>query len=57
MTWYRPGWSTTPSCDLCSIADLGTDPKGAVRFSIGYCNTVQDIDRALEVMEAISTRR
>lgn len=34
-------------------ADLGTDTNGAVRFSPGRFNTNEDIDRALEAMEAI----
>ncbi len=34
--------------------DLGTAPDGAVRFSLGYANTEEDIDRALEAMAAIA---
>ncbi|GBF34704.1 cysteine desulfurase [Desulfocucumis palustris] len=38
-------------------ADLGTDASGAIRFSMGRFNTGEDIDRALEAMEAISSGR
>lgn len=38
-------------------ADLGTDAAGAVRFSPGRFNTDADIDRALEAMDAIASRR
>lgn len=38
-------------------ADLGTDAAGAVRFSPGRFNTGADIDRALEAMDAIASRR
>jgi cysteine desulfurase family protein len=34
--------------------DLGTSPKGGVRFSLGPFNTVEEIDKALEAMTAIS---
>ncbi len=38
-------------------ADLGTDAAGAVRFSPGRFNTDADIDRALEAMQTITSRR
>jgi selenocysteine lyase/cysteine desulfurase len=34
--------------------DLGTSPKGGVRFSLGPFNTDEDIDKALEAMSTIS---
>lgn len=34
--------------------DLGTSPKGGVRFSLGPFNTDEDIDKALEAMNTIS---
>jgi len=34
--------------------DLGTGPKGAVRFSLGPFNTDEDIDQVLEAMHKIS---
>ncbi|AGL03199.1 aminotransferase class V-fold PLP-dependent enzyme [Desulfoscipio gibsoniae] len=37
--------------------DLGTDTNGAIRFSLGRFNTNEDIDRALEAMDAISSGR
>lgn len=38
-------------------ADLGTAPRGAVRFSIGWFNTAADIDAALEALAAIAGPR
>jgi cysteine desulfurase / selenocysteine lyase len=38
-------------------ADLGAPASGTVRFSLGYANTKEDIDQALEAMAAISGRR
>ncbi len=35
-------------------ADIGTFPRGAVRFSLGPFNTPDDIDRALAAMAAIT---
>ena len=35
-------------------ADLGLLDRGTVRFSIGYSNTDEDIDRAVEAVAAIS---
>lgn len=37
--------------------DLGTSPKGGVRFSLGPFNTAEEIDRVLEGMLAISLAR
>jgi len=34
--------------------DLGTSPKGGVRFSLGPFNTDEDIDKVLEAMNTIS---
>jgi len=34
--------------------DLGTSPKGGVRFSLGPFNTAEEIDKTLEAMTAIS---
>ncbi len=36
--------------------DLGTIERGAVRFSLGAFNTVEDIDRAIEAVAAIPHR-
>ena len=35
-------------------ADLGTDPRGAIRFSLAGFNTDEDIDRTLEAMADLS---
>jgi selenocysteine lyase/cysteine desulfurase len=35
-------------------ADLGTDPGGAIRFSLASFNTDEDIDRTLEAMADLS---
>jgi cysteine desulfurase/selenocysteine lyase len=35
-------------------ADLGADPEGSVRFSVGHGNRDDDIDRALEAMAQIA---
>jgi cysteine desulfurase / selenocysteine lyase len=37
-------------------ADLGTDSKGAVRFSLGYLNSDADIDATIAAMADISRR-
>jgi cysteine desulfurase/selenocysteine lyase len=37
-------------------ADLGADPTGSVRFSLGHSNTDIDIDQALEAMAHIAGR-
>ncbi|OPY81785.1 MAG: putative cysteine desulfurase [Syntrophorhabdus sp. PtaU1.Bin153] len=34
--------------------DLGTSPRGAVRFSFGLFNTPEEIEKILQAMEAIS---
>ena len=36
--------------------DLGADPMGSVRFSLGYSNTEKDIDQAIEAMAQIAGR-
>ena len=37
--------------------DLHTSPRGAVRFSLGRFNTIEDIDRALAAMAKIVYRQ
>jgi cysteine desulfurase/selenocysteine lyase len=37
-------------------SDLGADPMGSVRFSLGHGNTDSDVDRALEAMAQIAGR-
>ncbi len=37
-------------------ADLGTDPRGAVRFSPGCFTTTEDIERVLEAMADLSSK-
>jgi selenocysteine lyase/cysteine desulfurase len=34
--------------------DLGTSPRGGVRFSLGCFNTLEEIDRVVEAMASIS---
>ena len=36
---------------------LGTDVSGALRFSVGWCTTEEDVDRALEGVEAVTGRQ
>ncbi len=38
-------------------ADLGTDKRGAVRFSLGRSNSSDDIEQALQAMEIITSRK
>lgn len=45
----RSGIHCTPSCHRT----IGTFPKGAVRFSIGYFNTKEDIEYALDTLREI----
>lgn len=39
-------------CAPSAHKSLGTFPRGTVRFSIGYQNTLEEINRALEAIEA-----
>jgi len=41
-------------CAPFVCADLGDCPNGSVRFSLGYRNTEEDVDRALEAMAEIA---
>lgn len=41
-------------CAPSAHKTIGTYPKGAVRFSIGYFNTLEDIDKALYALKSIS---
>jgi len=34
--------------------DLGTSPRGGVRFSLGAFNTLEEIDRIVDAMTAIA---
>lgn len=45
----RPGLHCAPLVH----ADLGTSPEGAIRFSLGYSSTEEDIDAALQAMAEI----
>jgi selenocysteine lyase/cysteine desulfurase len=44
-------------CAPLAHEDLGTSPKGGVRFSLGPFNTDEDIDQVLEAMARISRSR
>jgi cysteine desulfurase family protein len=48
----RPGLHCAPEVHRI----LGTDASGALRFSIGWCTTREDVDRALEGVEAVTGR-
>lgn len=48
----RPGLHCAPSAHRT----IGTYPAGAVRFSPGYFNTVEDVDKALRAIDIISLR-
>lgn len=41
-------------CAPSAHKTLGTFPHGTVRFSLGYANTPEDVDVALEAVEAVS---
>jgi selenocysteine lyase/cysteine desulfurase len=45
----RPGLHCAPEVHRF----LGTDGTGALRFSVGWCSTEADVDRALEGVGAI----
>ena len=48
----RPGLHCAPEVHRL----LGTHATGALRFSLGWCSTAGDVDRALEAVEAITSR-
>ncbi|MBU1627981.1 aminotransferase class V-fold PLP-dependent enzyme, partial [bacterium] len=33
---------------------IGTDPKGTVRFSMGYFNTIEEVDKVLQAVKELS---
>ena len=41
-------------CSPLAHKTLGTLEKGAVRFSLGYFNTEEDVDKAIEALKLIS---
>lgn len=41
-------------CSALTHRKLGTEGKGAVRFSFGYFNTVEDVDHALDAVRQIT---
>ncbi len=41
-------------CAPSAHKTLGTFPRGTVRFSLGYANTPEEVDAALEAVEAVS---
>lgn len=41
-------------CAPSAHKSLGTFPRGTVRFSLGYANTKEDVDTALEAIEKLS---
>lgn len=43
-------------CAPLAHKELGTLPCGAIRFGIGYNNTVSDIEKCVEAMEEISNK-
>jgi cysteine desulfurase / selenocysteine lyase len=49
----RPGLHCSPSAHNT----IGTFPHGTVRFSLGYMNTPDEIDSALDAVEAIAGRK
>lgn len=49
----RPGLHCAPAAHRT----IGTFPGGTVRFSFGYFNTEDDIERALDAVQQISRRR
>lgn len=44
-------------CAPLAHEGIGTSPKGTVRFSIGYFNTEEHIDAAIEAMKDIAARK
>ncbi len=49
----RPGLHCAPEVHRM----LGTEATGALRFSVGWCSTEEDVERALEGVEAITRQR
>lgn len=41
-------------CAPSAHKTLGTFPRGTVRFSLGYANTVEEVDAALDAVETVS---
>ncbi|MCS7286773.1 MAG: aminotransferase class V-fold PLP-dependent enzyme [Anaerolineae bacterium] len=48
----RPGLHCAPSAHRT----MGTFPKGTVRFSIGFFNTVEEVEKAIEAIKKIARR-
>jgi selenocysteine lyase/cysteine desulfurase len=48
----RPGLHCAPEAHRI----LGTEQTGALRFSVGWCTTAEDVDRALEGVAAVTER-
>jgi cysteine desulfurase/selenocysteine lyase len=48
----RPGLHCAPEAHRI----LGTEETGAIRFSVGWCTTAEDVDRALEGVASVSER-
>jgi selenocysteine lyase/cysteine desulfurase len=48
----RPGLHCAPEVHRI----LGTEESGALRFSVGWCSTPADVERALTGVEALSAR-
>ena len=40
-------------CAPSAHKTLGTFPTGTIRFSFGWANTKQDVDRAVEALDAL----
>ena len=48
----RPGLHCAPEVHRL----LGTEATGALRFSLGWCSTAEDVERALEGVEFVTGR-
>ena len=44
-------------CAPAAHKTIGTFPRGTVRFGLGYFNTLEEVERAVEAVEQVASRR
>ncbi|MFC1492360.1 aminotransferase class V-fold PLP-dependent enzyme [candidate division KSB1 bacterium] len=54
---YNIGTRTGLQCAPLVHVGIGTDPRGTVRFSIGYFNTEEHIQKAIEAVKEIASQK
>ncbi|MCP4724625.1 MAG: aminotransferase class V-fold PLP-dependent enzyme [bacterium] len=54
---FNIGTRTGLQCAPLAHVGIGTDPKGTVRFSIGYFNTEEHITKAIDAVKEIASQK